>query len=168
MGGRPHQMGKMYSSSLHHMADLLGMLGEMKRVLNPGGFFIIAEMYRDGQTETQMTHVLLHHWWAAVDAAMGVTHHETFTRQQILNIVDGLGLEEVRCYDLSDTGEDPKQHETIRELDGIIDRYIERARGVPEQDELQKRGEELRRRVHEVGFHGAASLIVIGKKPSVD
>src|SRR4030042_393167 len=95
------------SNSLHHMSDLPRVLTEMKRVCKPGGHFIIAEMYQDGQCETQLTHVMLHHWWAAVDTAEGIIHHETFTRQQVV---------------------------------------------------------ELHQRVHHVGFHGATSLLVIGKR----
>ena len=55
------------SNSLHHMPDLNSTLREMLRVLKLGGQLIIHEMYSDGQTETQMTHVGLHHWWAAID-----------------------------------------------------------------------------------------------------
>ena len=52
------------ANSLHHVADLRRVLAEMARVLRPKGRFIVAEMYCDGQTDPQMTHVLLHHWWA--------------------------------------------------------------------------------------------------------
>jgi len=38
------------SNSLHHMSDLPRVLTEMKRVCKPGGQFINAEMYRDGQS----------------------------------------------------------------------------------------------------------------------
>jgi ubiquinone/menaquinone biosynthesis C-methylase UbiE len=52
------------ANSLHHVAGLRRVLAEMTRVLRPKGRFIVAEMYCDGQTDPQMTHVLLHHWWA--------------------------------------------------------------------------------------------------------
>src|SRR4030042_7175323 len=42
------------SNSLHHMSDLPRVLPEMKRVGKPGGHIIIAEMYQDGQCETQL------------------------------------------------------------------------------------------------------------------
>ena len=71
--------------ALHHMTDATQVqaLAEMYRVLKPDGRFFVAEMYRDGQTEPQMTDVLIHHWIAAVEtAAAGPAarwvHRETF------------------------------------------------------------------------------------------
>jgi ubiquinone/menaquinone biosynthesis C-methylase UbiE len=152
------------ANSLHHLADLPGVLAEMNRVLKPGGHFIIIEMVRDEQAETQLTHVHLHHWWAAVDTARGVCHHETFTRQQILDRVAGLGLQAPAIHELSDTSDDPKAPETIQYLDTVIDQYIQRSASLPNAVELTRRGEELRQRVHEIGFHSATSLLIVGHK----
>ena len=152
------------SNSLHHMSDLPRVFTEMKRVCKPGGHFIIAEMYRDGQSETQLTHVLLHHWWAAVDTAEGIIHHETFTRQQVVDITHGLSLQHLDYYELKDLDLDPKEPELIHELEGIIDRYLQRTENLDNGVELHQQGEELHQRVHHVGFHGATSLLVIGKR----
>ena len=67
---------------LHHLApDFIDLtLAEMKRVLCPGGTFLIYEMYNDNQTEAQMSHVFYHHWLAEIDRICGVHHYETFTR----------------------------------------------------------------------------------------
>ena len=154
------------ANSLHHMADLGRVLDEMRRVLKPGGYFIVAEMYQDGQTETQLTHVYMHHWWAAVDTSQGITHGETYTRQQIVDLVQGLGLQDVSYHDLCDLSGDPQQPEAIKELNNAIDRYIERARGASNYAELNRRGEELRQRLQEVGFHGATTLLAIGESSS--
>jgi ubiquinone/menaquinone biosynthesis C-methylase UbiE len=152
------------SNSLHHMIYMPGVLTEMLRVCKPGGHIIISEMYQDGQSETQLTHVFLHHWLAAVDTAEGITHFETFTRQQVIEIIEKLGCHHLKYFDQRDLESDPKDPELIRELDDIIDRYIQRARDFEGAKELRQRGEELRQRVHDLGFHGATSLLVIGEK----
>jgi len=148
------------SNSLHHL-DPNPVLNEMKRVLRPNGHLLISEMYRDGQTETQMTHVHLHHWWAAVDTVNGVVHNETYTRQELLDLISELQLKDVKTFDLSDLSEDPKNPDTLKELEPVFERYIQRAEGHPE---LQLRGEELKTRVKEIGFHGATTLVVLGRK----
>jgi len=149
------------SNSLHHMPDLPRTLSEMMRVLKPDGYLIALEMYRDNQTETQMAHVQLHHWWGAVDRAQGVFHNETFRREEIIEMVAGLGLVEMRMDDLSELGENPHDPEILETLNPVIDRYIQRAEG---HAKLQARGEALRQRLEGVGFDRATSLLIIGRK----
>jgi len=151
------------SNSLHHFDDPQAVLRQMARVLRPGGYFLIAEMYRDGQTDAQLTHVHLHHWWAAVDRAAGIVHNETYLRGEILALLSSLGLTNLKLYDLSDTDGNPQSPENLTQLDPAIDRYIQRAEGHPD---LQARGEALRQRLHEIGFHSASSLVALGTKSS--
>ena len=147
------------SNSLHHL-DPVPVLREMKRVLRPNRLLLVSEMYRDGQTETQMTHVHLHHWWAAVDTVNGIVHRETYTRQGLLDLVSELNLKDLATFDLYDLSEDPKSPDIITELEPVFERYIQRADGHPE---LQTRGKELKKRVKEIGFHSATTLVVMGK-----
>ena len=149
------------SNSLHHFEQPQVVLRQMERVLRPGGHLIVAEMYRDGQTDTQMTHVHLHHWWAAVDRTAGIVHNETYTRAELVELVSALRLSDLDLYDLSGLDEDPKAPEILTELAPVFDRYIQRAEGHPD---LQSRGEELRTRVAEIGFHGATTLVSVGLK----
>ncbi len=148
------------SNSLHHLADPVPVLAEMLRVLRPGGHLVVNEMYRDGQSETQATHVLLHHWWAAVNRLHGEVHRETYERARIVEIVEGLRLSDLRLVDLSDPGEDPHDPETVADLEAAIDRHIALATGHPE---LQARGEALRTRLREVGARGPTQLVAIGR-----
>ena len=64
------------SNSLHHFANPGPVLAEMLRVVRRGGHLVVNEMYRDGQSETQATHILLHHWWASVNRIRGEMHRE--------------------------------------------------------------------------------------------
>ena len=148
------------SNSLHHLDPEL-VLCEMKRVLRPGGFLLVSEMYRDHQAETQMTHVLLHHWWAAVDPLTGIIHRETYTRQELMDLVAKLGLKDTSTHDLCDLSDNPHDSSIMEELNPVFERYLQRTEGHPD---LHTRGVELRQRVEEIGFHGATTLVVMGKK----
>ena len=70
----------------------------------------------------------------------------------------------MKFYEEKDLDADPKDPELIRELDGIIDRYIQRSQALKDGAELCQQGEELRLRAHLMGFHGATSLLMIGEK----
>ena len=149
------------SNSLHHFADPAPVLAEMLRVLRPDGHMIVNEMYRDGQTDEQMTHVLLHHWWASVNTVRGEVHRETYRRSELIGLIEDLALRDLRVADLVDPDEDPHDPEMVAELEAAIDRHIALAGGYPE---LQARGEELRGRLHEVGARGATQLLAVGRR----
>ena len=153
------------SNSLHHMARLDDTLAEMMRVLKPGGYYLVSEMYSDNQTEAQMTHVLMHEWWASIDTLNGVPHFSTFPREKILNLCADLGLEELISGDYSFLDSDPIEQKVIDHINGAIDTYIGKAENIENSTELVKRGDELRDRLHRVGFHRATSLAFLGRKP---
>jgi len=149
------------SNSLHHFEDPAPVLAEMLRVLCPGGPVVVNEMYRDGQSEAQLTHVLLHHWWAAVGRATGEVHRETYERAAIVAMVEGLRLVDLRLYDLEDATEDPHDPATIADLEAAIDRFQERTADLPD---LRAQGEELRTRLRTIGATSATQLLAIGRR----
>jgi len=152
------------SSSLHHLENIPQCVGEMKRVLKPGGHFIIRETHRDIETKPQLTDMYLHHWVAELDSAFGFTHNKTFTRQKLIDLVKGLRLCNIAFYDVSNTDLDPMDKTAIKESKQVIDRYIRHAKGLPGYKALKQRGEEIRQRLDKVGIQWEPELIVVGQK----
>lgn len=169
MAFKPKTFGMVcISNSLHHMKKLRNTLEEMLRVLRPGGYFLVSEMYRDGQTDPQMTHVLMHEWWAEIDTALGVSHNGTFRKDEILDICasPGLGLENIISQDYAFLDKDPLDPEGTEYIDSAIDMYVKKASGLDNFEDLKKRGDELRERLHRTGFHEATTLVILGRKLS--
>ncbi len=154
------------ANSLHHLERYDKAMREMLRVLKPGGKLIVFEMYRDDQSEAQLTHVELHHWWAAIDTARGVYHRETYARDEIRVMLERLSLSEIAMDDYKDEEADPLAAETVARVEQAIDVYIGRAEetGGDDLPSLVARGEELRERLHRVGFAGATHVIAVGTK----
>lgn len=152
------------SNSLHHLEHPLQALHELRRAIAPGGHCIVQEMYCDGQKPTQQTHVLLHHWWAAIDRGRGLCHRATFTRAEIIDLIEQSGWRRVMFIDTADTSSDPHDPQLREELDNIINRYQGIAANQPQAAALQAEGETLRARVHEIGFQSATALFVVAEK----
>lgn len=152
------------SASLHHLANIQRVLDEIERVLKSGGHFILVEMYRDGQTEAELTSVYLHHWVAEVDSVLGRLHNGTLARQEFVDYVASLGLSNVEFHDFSDRDSDPLDKTRIEQLEGLIERVMQRVEGTSNARELEERGEALRQRLHEVGAQREPILVAIGKK----
>lgn len=167
--------------ALHHMTDAtqVRVLAEMMRVLKPAGRCFVAEMYRDGQSETQTTDVLIHHWGAAVDTAIQRVvapkavrwvHRETFLRSQIIGIVETIGLRELRCCDVAFPC--PNKGALApgwiamweQEIDHYLNRLLDSPRPVPDSEALCGRAAALRQRLHTVGFNEATLLVAVGIK----
>ena len=152
------------SASLHHLADIQRSLGEMMRVLKPGGHFMLVEMHEDALTEASRTFVYLHQWVAEVDSALGILHNKTLARQEFVDYVTALSLDHVEYFDYSDEDADPKKDTRIAQLDNLIERTLQRAESADISPTLKARGAELYQRLHEVGAQKEPLLMIIGKK----
>jgi 2-polyprenyl-3-methyl-5-hydroxy-6-metoxy-1,4-benzoquinol methylase len=152
------------SNSLHHMRDLDKVLAEMMRVLKPGGLFLINEMIRDGQSEPQLTHVLLHHWWAEIDTQLGMCHKETYERNEILEIANSLGFKAKDVFLHVEAVPNPKDPEGIHYMNTVIDDYCEKAKALPDFNALELQGGLLRERLRDIGIASATQIIIIGIK----
>ncbi len=159
--------------SLHHLTNPGQVLTEMKRVLcgpEPadgiaGGHIVISEMHRDAETDAQLTVVHIHHWAAEVDAARGIPHYPTLTRQAIVDLVEGTGLRQVTFYDAAIPDPDPEDPTSaVRRGKEAIRLIARRAQGLPEGEAFKQRAQELEKRASAVGCQGEPVLIAIGQK----
>lgn len=167
------------SYSLHHLLAMDRALEEMKRVLKPGGHFIVMESYRDGdQTEAQRTEILTHHWGAEIDSLKGIPHRKTLRRDKIKGVLEGLGLKDTEVFDSAQSVNcllcdkwsecsDPMNEEVIREsIEGIERKLsdLEEMGDFEGRARLVKRGEELMERTRKTGISPASNLFFAGRK----
>lgn len=173
------------SHSLHHLADIDKVLSEIKRVLRPDGYFILQEMYSDGeQTEAQKTDILQHYWGSKIDSLMGIIHNKTLARQKIIEHVDNIGLKVVETFESTHyvkclfcddkfVCEDPKNKEiinfSIKEIDDDLSRLkeyldLKKTEEHPDLKKLIEEGEKLKERNRKYGNADATHLFFVGKK----
>lgn len=122
---------------LHHLAPdfIEATLAEMKRVLKPGGEFMICEMFRDNQSDSQMSHVFYHHWAAEVDRFCGVHHYHTFSRDELVEIVDSLNLSD--C-EIDEYKEERSPEEENQEISRILTKMEKSLELVQEYEDFER------------------------------
>ena len=166
------------SYSIHHLENIDGVLSEMYRVLKPGGYFIIQELYSDGeQTTAQIVDKLVHNLNNRIDTLLGIPHFEALTREQLRNAVKRIGLKDVEVYESSwsvkclfcDDAHEcqyPKREENIDFVLKQIDDDLERVRKHQAYRQLREEAESIKERVRAVGSSAASVMYFFGMKRS--
>ncbi|UCD63863.1 MAG: methyltransferase domain-containing protein [Candidatus Zixiibacteriota bacterium] len=150
--------------SLHHLENVEAVLGEMKRVLRRGGMFLICEVFQSPDTMRANSQRHMHHWWAEVDRALGVPHFETFTRQEILDRVEGLELSMKEVFEhMSEQGE-ADNREIVKQMIAISNECIVRLKAHDGPADLVDKGNELIERFARQGFTDEKVLYIMGRK----
>jgi ubiquinone/menaquinone biosynthesis C-methylase UbiE len=75
------------SNALHHLGHPENSLREMKRVTKKGGWILINEIISDGLNEAQENQKLYHHHRSYVDRINGISHRETYSRSEVLEML---------------------------------------------------------------------------------
>lgn len=150
--------------SLHHLPDPALATAEIRRVLKPGGTALFVEMYRDQLSETQQTESMLHHWAGEIDSARGISHRQTYTRQEIIELVQPTQWQAAQVYDLVDFSFDPKGEEITQLMESSLKRVLQRAEGLPDYTDFLQRAEQIRERVHTIGTHVSTRLVIVMEK----
>ncbi len=158
-------------ASLHHLNEPESVISEMLRVLQPGGSFLLAEMYNDAMVEPRLTAVQIHHWAAEVDAFRGVFHHKTFARQAITRLVEQLNLERVAYHDYLEIDNEPFDVNVLSRVNAYIDRYLTYIDMSTDGQNseigkaLIQQGSELKIKLGKTGFLSEPVVVAVGQKP---
>jgi hypothetical protein len=137
----------------------------MYRVLKPGGLFVIGEIIRDPDTVRTNSYQHIHHWWASVDRVRGVSHNETYTRQQVEELIGRLPLSEVKWLELDDEVEESELPQVLQDVIKHTNDQIELLQQLGDRDNLIAAGQELLTRYQKEGFSFERILYLLGSKP---
>ncbi|MEG1720571.1 MAG: methyltransferase domain-containing protein [Pseudoflavonifractor sp.] len=152
------------SNTLHHIEQYDPVLDEMLRVLRPGGYFLVNEMFSDHQNPAQQTHYAQHSLEAQLDVLTGGFQRPTWTKDEILAILARLPLTEVRTAErLEEEQMDRKLAEKTAKLAETVEK---KTAGMPEHDNLLAAAKEIQARCAKTGIQRCTQLVYIGKKPA--
>lgn len=150
------------SNSLHHLRNPREVLLEMKRVLRPGGLYIINEMFWDHQTKARQTHVLLHHLGGEIDTAMGNYHAKTYSKKELAALFDMLELTDKNIFEDFET--DPVLAEKLAKKVKKIAEKAEKTKGLPQYEEFCRRAAKVQDACNKHGVERCTQLVMMGRK----
>ncbi|WP_066504648.1 class I SAM-dependent methyltransferase [Abyssisolibacter fermentans] len=155
------------SNAIHELEDINKVLVEIKRVLKSGGLLIVNEMFCDNLSDKQMSHVLIHHFGARLDRLRGNCHNETFKKEEILDIVKGLNMEILNCFEYN-THEDQlledEEDDDVERITDSIGKKVKQFEDNPEYEDLEQNLREIKKYIKNNGIFGATELMIVVRK----
>jgi ubiquinone/menaquinone biosynthesis C-methylase UbiE len=152
------------SNALHHLPNLEECFAEMKRVLKPGGYFIISELRSDNLNPAQENQKFYHHTKSFTDRKADVYHHETWTKAEILEMIKRFGIKAELVFDYFDGKNFITETETVDFWVEKFKSFVESLKGLPEYDDFLPKIEEFRERIKNHGMVHASNVVVVGSK----
>ena len=150
------------SMALHHLPDIQSALMEMQRVIKPGGWIIVNELFSDNLNPAQEVHKMFHHFRSLIDRLTGTFHQETFQKEQILQLVKAAGIQiQLSFEDNTQTNVLTKEGELEMRVEKMK-QHLEKIKGRPEYETLKPEIDKFRERALKYGFQPATRVVVIG------
>jgi len=150
------------SMAMHHLPDVQQTFNEMKRVVKPGGWLIINELFSDNLNPAQEVHKNMHHFRSSIDRLNGICHNETFTRAEILEQVKKAGLEVCKDFNQEKDRVKPSAEEISKRKDQLI-KMLNQIKDKPEYHKLKKQIPQIEKALKHHGFQMATRVVIIAK-----
>lgn len=151
------------SNGLHHLPKLETSFSEIKRVLKPGGVILISELVSDNLRPSQENQKFYHHLRSYADRLAGLFHHETWPRQEILDIIKNNGIKVELDFDYFDGKNFITDTEPPEFWVNKLKKHFEILKGKPVYHQLLPKVAEFRQRVYKDGMEHATNVVVVGK-----
>lgn len=151
------------SMALHHVPDVQKSLNELQRVVKPGGWIIVNELYSDNLNKAQETHKIYHHFRSKIDRLTGVSHNETFKKSEIIDIIKDSGIETVLVFDNIIPQETKVTDEILEEKLNKMKQLLEKVKNLTEYDLLKPEIKKFRSKLIKYGFQSPPRVVIVGK-----
>lgn len=151
------------SNALHHLENREQALNEMKRVVHPDGWIIVNEVSDGDLNEAQENQKMLHHFKSFVDRLHGISHRQTFTKEEVVEIIEQNDIQIVYSYPHLKMKHPNFEELFLDEKYGEMESLLEELQGRPEYHEMKDQLPLFRERLNKYGFQMATQLLVIGQ-----
>ncbi len=151
------------SNAMHHLASTTETFAEMKRVVKPEGWILIAEIVSDNLNEAQETQKMVHHFKSYVDRKSGITHHETWTEAEVLDIIRESGIKPLYTFPYNRMADPVFEPENQEKWITMFSSHLALLQGQPEHEEKAILFDEFKERLGKFGFQFARQIVVIGQ-----
>lgn len=152
------------SMALHHLSGVQKGLKEMKRVLAPGGWIIISELFNDHLTPPQEVQQMYHHFKSRIDRLTGISHRESFEKEQILRMVREAGISVQFYFEHFPKSNFPDLTEEINGRVIKMEQQLDRIRDLPDFYTLQQQIPVFKERARLYGIEPVPRVVLVGRK----
>ena len=152
------------SNALHHFELPVKSIQAMMRVLVSGGRLLINETISNDLNPAQESYLLYHTLKADIDTARGIYHRQTYTKQEIYELVLDAHVEVEKSILTIDEPPMLSSKEKIWQFSHKIDELVTSASDLPLKNNYESRGWELKEKIRADGFQLPPQLTLISYK----
>ncbi len=150
------------SMALHHLTGVQKALKEMQRVVKPGGWIIVNELFSDNLNKAQEVHKMFHHFRSRIDRLTGVSHFETYQKKQVLQTIKEAGIKVHFHFDYKSNATQVLEPEDLESRLEKMRQHLEKIKGTVEYEILKPQIGEFREKAVKYGFQPATRIVIVG------